>query len=105
LQDLLAQPQALSDTFGALDRSPELVDFAGRLRRGEFRQIVLTGMGSSFHALHPLSLQLVDHGIGSTMVETSELVHYHTRVLNPKTLVIAVSQSGERGDGAAGEGQ
>ena len=95
LQDLLAQPQALSDTFAALDRSPELVDFAGRLRRGEFQQIVLTGMGSSFHAIHPLNLQLIDHGIGSTMVETSELVHYHTRVLNPKTLVIAVSQSGE----------
>ena len=29
------------------------------------------------------------------MVETSELVHYHTGVLNPRTLVIAVSQSGE----------
>jgi glucosamine--fructose-6-phosphate aminotransferase (isomerizing) len=69
------------------------MDLAGRL--GVFQQIVLTGMGSSFHALHPLSLQLVDHGIGSTMVETSELVHHHTRVLNPKTLVIAVSQSGE----------
>jgi len=95
LQDLLAQPQALSDTFGALDGSPELVDLGRRLSQTEFQRIVLTGMGSSFHALHPLNLQLIDHGIGSTMVETSELVHYHTRALNPKTLVIAVSQSGE----------
>ncbi len=95
LQDLLAQPQALSDTFAALDRPPELMELAGRLSQTEFQQIVLTGMGSSFHALHPLNLQLIDYGIGSTMVETSELVHYHTRVLNPKTLVIAVSQSGE----------
>ena len=93
LQDLLGQPQALQDTHEGLERPPQLVQLAGRL--GEFQQIVLTGMGSSFHALHPLNLQLIDHGIGSTMVETSELVHYHTRVLNPKTLFIAVSQSGE----------
>jgi len=95
LQDLLAQPQALNDTFAALDRPPELMELAGRLSQTEFQQIVLTGMGSSFHALHPLNLQLIDHRIGSTMVETSELVHYHTHVLNPRTLVIAVSQSGE----------
>jgi glucosamine--fructose-6-phosphate aminotransferase (isomerizing) len=93
LQDLLGQPQALQDTYEGLERPPQLVHLAGRL--GDFQQIVLTGMGSSFHALHPLNLQLIDYGIGSTMVETSELVHYHTRVLNPKTLVIAVSQSGE----------
>jgi glucosamine--fructose-6-phosphate aminotransferase (isomerizing) len=68
---------------------------ADRLSQREFQQIMLTGMGSSFHALHPLNLQLIDHGIRSTMVETSELVHYQTCVLNPKTLVIAVSQSGE----------
>jgi glutamine---fructose-6-phosphate transaminase (isomerizing) len=93
LQDLLAQPQALNDTFAALDRPAQLMTLAGRLE--DFRRIVLTGMGSSFHALHPLNLQLIDHGYTSVMVETSELVHYHTPVFNPKTLVIAVSQSGE----------
>ena len=98
LQDLLGQPQALSDTFVALDRSSELMDLVRRLSRAEFQRIILTGMGSSFHALHPLNLRLTDHGIASTMVETSELVHYHTRVLNPGTLVIAVSQSGESGE-------
>lgn len=93
LEDLLAQPQALRDTYEGLERPAQLMDLAGRL--GGFQRIVLTGMGSSFHALHPLNLQLVDHGYTSVMVETSELVHYHARVLHPKTLVIAVSQSGE----------
>jgi len=60
-----------------------------------FDRVVLTGMGSSFHALHPLNLHLVEYGIASTMLETSELVHYHGSVLNAKTLVIAVSQSGQ----------
>jgi glucosamine--fructose-6-phosphate aminotransferase (isomerizing) len=93
LQDLLAQPQALNDTYESLERPAQLMNVAGRL--GEFQRVLLTGMGSSFHGLHPLNLQLTDHGIASTMVETSELVHYQTRALDPKTLVIAVSQSGE----------
>lgn len=93
LQDLLAQPQALKDTYGALQRPEQLMSLISRL--GAFQRIVLTGMGSSFHGLHPLNLQLIEHGIVSTMVETSELVHYQARALNPKTLVIAVSQSGE----------
>src|SRR4051812_17934696 len=73
----------------------ELMNFAQRVNRREFRRIVLTGMGSSFHGLHPLNLQLIEHGYTSAMVETSELVHYQSRVLDPQTLVIAVSQSGE----------
>ena len=93
LQDLLSQPQALRDTYEGLERPAKLMDLAGQL--GSFRRIVLTGMGSSFHALHPLNLQLIERGMASTMVETSELVHYQTGVLNPQTLVIAVSQSGE----------
>jgi glucosamine--fructose-6-phosphate aminotransferase (isomerizing) len=66
-----------------------------RLNQGEFHRIVLTGMGSSFHALHPCTLQLVDHGFTAVMVESSELVHYKTRFFDQKTLVVAVSQSGQ----------
>src|SRR4051794_1688620 len=95
LQDLLAQPQALSDTFAALEMPVELMNFAQRVNRREFQRIVLTGMGSSFHGLHPLNLQLIEYGYTSAMVETSELVHYHSGILTPVTLVIAVSQSGE----------
>jgi glutamine---fructose-6-phosphate transaminase (isomerizing) len=65
-----------------------------RLSRAKFQRIVLTGMGSSFHALHPLHLQLISHGFTATMVETSELIHYQDRVFDPKTLIVAVSQSG-----------
>jgi glucosamine--fructose-6-phosphate aminotransferase (isomerizing) len=87
------QPQALQDTFEALEKPPQLMKLAQQL--ASFHRIVLTGMGSSFHALHPLNLQFIEYGIASTMLETSELVHYYGRALNAKTLVIAVSQSGE----------
>ena len=95
LRDLLDQPQALENTLTSLDRSKELLALASRLNRGKFQRIVLTGMGSSFHALHPLNLQLVGHGFTAIMVETSELIHYKTRFFDPKTLIVAVSQSGQ----------
>ena len=95
LRDLLDQPQALENTFKSLDRSKELLALAGRLQRGKFQRIVLTGMGSSFHALHPLNLQLIGHGFTATLVETSELIHYKTRFFDPRTLIVAVSQSGQ----------
>ena len=94
LRDILQQPQALENTLETLDRSKELLDLAARLHKGKFQRIVLTGMGSSFHALHPLNLQLIGQGFTSLMVETSELVHYKNRFFDPETLIIAVSQSG-----------
>lgn len=95
LQDLLDQPRALENTLTSLDRSKELLDLTSRLHRKRFQRIVLTGMGSSFHALHPLNLQLIGHGFTAIMVETSELIHYKTRFFDPKTLIVAVSQSGQ----------
>jgi len=95
LQDILDQPSALKDSLLGLERPAGLAHLAERVARGEFPRIVLTGMGSSFHALHPLHLQLISSGFGSMMVETSELVQYQTRFLNSQTLVVAVSQSGQ----------
>jgi glucosamine--fructose-6-phosphate aminotransferase (isomerizing) len=95
LRDLLHQPQALEDTLASLETSKPLLDIAARLNKGKFQRVVLTGMGSSFHALHPLNLELIRQGFTSLMVETSELVHYKNRFFDPKTLIVAVSQSGQ----------
>jgi glutamine---fructose-6-phosphate transaminase (isomerizing) len=95
LHDLLQQPQALENTLATLKTSRPLLSLAQRLKRGRFQRVVLTGMGSSFHALHPLNLELIRQGFTALRVETSELVHYERRLFDPKTLIIAVSQSGE----------
>src|SRR5437870_5256920 len=50
---------------------------------------------ASFPTLHPLHLGLTNHGLTAIMVETSELVHYKSRLFDPKTLIVAVSQSGQ----------
>ncbi len=94
LRDILDQPTALEDTLSGLEQTPSLRALARSLNRGAFRRVVLTGMGSSLHALHPLNLELVDHGLTPVMAETSELIHYQTRLFDARSLIIAVSQSG-----------
>jgi glucosamine--fructose-6-phosphate aminotransferase (isomerizing) len=95
LQDILEQPQRLQRTMESLQEFSALKRLLTRVKEGEFERIVLTGMGSSFHALHPCTLQLVNHGITALMVETSELVHYKERLFDRHTLMIVVSQSGQ----------
>ena len=93
-RDILDQPRALRETVAGLATESGMDVIASKLRAGQFDRVVLTGMGSSYHALHPLNLTLGELSYTPVMVETSELVHYQTHLLTPRTLVIAVSQSG-----------
>jgi glucosamine--fructose-6-phosphate aminotransferase (isomerizing) len=94
LRDILDQPAAIRDTLATLSDSRSLVSFAERLASGDLRRVVLTGMGASYYALHPLTLTLMAGGFSAHMIETSELVHYASALIEPRTLLIAVSQSG-----------
>lgn len=88
VRDILDQPAALSNTLDGLAASA--VPAVPRCR-----MVVLTGMGSSFHALIPLHLRLTASGIQSLRVETSELLHYMPALIAPGNLLVVVSQSGE----------
>jgi len=94
LIDILNQPAALQDTLSALPPADTLAALAQGLAAGRYRRIVLTGMGSSYHALQPLAQRLWQQGAGALLLETSELIHYGVELLSAGTLVIAVSQSG-----------
>lgn len=94
LRDILDQPRALAATLQGLSAPDGLPAIIRRLNQGALKRIVLTGMGSSFHALYPLHLFLTSRGWTTLMAETSELIHYLPELLDPSTLVIAVSQSG-----------
>jgi glucosamine--fructose-6-phosphate aminotransferase (isomerizing) len=95
LRDILDQPRALEETLAGLNVSETLHQLVTRLQGGTFKTVVLTGMGSSFHALHPFNIELINRGSTPIMVETSELLHYQNRLFDPKTLIVAVSQSGQ----------
>jgi glucosamine--fructose-6-phosphate aminotransferase (isomerizing) len=94
LADVLAQPTALERTEQALDVPPLLTALSSRLAAGELERVVLTGMGSSFHSLKPLHLDLIGRGFNSIMAETSELLFGFAPLLRPRTLLVVVSQSG-----------
>jgi glutamine---fructose-6-phosphate transaminase (isomerizing) len=95
LRDILDQPRALAATLEQLEIPKELSPLASHLREGKIKRVVLTGIGASFHALHPLFLRLNECGYTAIAVETSELVHSLERWFEPQTLIIAVSQSGQ----------
>ncbi len=93
--DLLEQPQALQRTLDGLRISQPLTAFAQALSRGQYRRIVVTGMGSSLCAAQPLILRLISQGLHAQSIETSELIHHATALIEPRTLIVAISQSGE----------
>jgi glucosamine--fructose-6-phosphate aminotransferase (isomerizing) len=90
LRDLLDQPKALENTLAGLKATPALAAPSERA----VDHVVLTGMGSSLHALWPLLVTLAGRGRTAVLVETSELIHYRPDLLGPGALIVAVSQSG-----------
>jgi glutamine---fructose-6-phosphate transaminase (isomerizing) len=95
LEDLLDQPRALQATLTGLGNSSVFDAIERSCGRERFERVVLTGMGSSFFGLHPLSIELAANGWTPLMLETSELIHCYPNLLAPSTLVVAVSQSGK----------
>jgi glucosamine--fructose-6-phosphate aminotransferase (isomerizing) len=93
-RDIHDQPCAMERSVAGFAENPGLLEIGKHLREGRYRHVVLTGMGSSFHALHPILIELAELGLPVTLVETSELVHYRSRSLSEEALTILVSQSG-----------
>ncbi len=94
LQDILDQPQALQATIEDLRCNADLFDRIGQICQQEHARVVLTGMGSSLHALYPLELMLTAQGEKVTRVDTSELIYSMPSLLASDTIIVAVSQSG-----------
>src|SRR5262245_61739896 len=64
------------------------------LLRGR-KRVVLTGMGASLSACIPLHYLLAKRGIDVATVETAELLYFLEAGLDPDTVVVLVSRSGE----------
>ena len=59
------------------------------------RQVIFTGMGSSYDACYPAVTALAGAGIAAIHVDAAEMLHFRRALLTPSTLLVAVSQSGE----------
>lgn len=98
LDEIFEQPAILSSLAGAFraDYAAELAKVHLLLSSGAIEKIVMTGMGGSLHSLYPTLLELSQRGaIPASLWDCSELVQQAPGVINDRTLLIAVSQSGE----------
>lgn len=94
VKDILFQPTAMADTFAYLDQEGQGIFAGPQLSIDHYKRIVLTGMGSSYHALAPLYYRLIAAGLTTHWIETSELIYFAESYLTPDTLLVVVSQSG-----------
>lgn len=95
VRDLLAQPEVLRQLLAHLATRTLEAEVVSGLHHRRFRRVVLTGMGSSWHALYPLHLRLNEAGVASSWIEASELLLGFAPLRSSDTLVVMVSQSGE----------
>jgi glutamine---fructose-6-phosphate transaminase (isomerizing) len=92
IEEVHGQPAALRRAAAGLVEQLEAL--AGIRADGRDRAVVLTGMGASFAACHPIAAQLAGGGRLATMLDASELLHGSLAATGPGTLVVVVSQSG-----------
>ncbi len=91
LKEILEQISVLKKTASRKDvgKAAEMIKKAGN--------VVLTGCGTSYHACLSAEYSLAREGVNARAVLSSEMINY-SNLINEKTLVIAVSQSGETAD-------
>jgi glucosamine--fructose-6-phosphate aminotransferase (isomerizing) len=93
LHDILNQPQSLAEAVDyQLNVGKSILHDAARLMTGQ--RVLLSGMGSSLYACYALSAELAERGIGTTTIDSAELLHYHYGAYR-NALAVLVSRSGE----------
>jgi len=96
LEEILSQPRILRATLDRYLEDKSLLRPVGKaIEQGNYQMLLLTGMGSSYFALYPACIYLNEHGLSAIMVEASELLHYYSKLVSDRVLVVIVSQSGE----------
>ncbi len=95
LQEIMQQPQALEKLLSNYVEKEEegLARTRSKFQKG-FRNILFTGMGSSYFAAHVAVNFLNEHGITSFACEAGELLHYNIGGIRNDDLLVAISQSG-----------
>lgn len=72
-----------------------LIDgIAREFRQKKMERIIFTGMGSSLYAMDSVLSYLTGHGIRALSFSSFELSRFQFGQIDEKTLIVAVSQSG-----------
>jgi glucosamine--fructose-6-phosphate aminotransferase (isomerizing) len=94
LGEIVEQPEALRRAARSLN---EQVDALERIERSSLRgrTLLLTGMGSSFHACLAAASALGRRGILAVTANAAELLHFRREALTDVGLTVLISQSGQ----------
>ncbi|OIM97700.1 glutamine--fructose-6-phosphate aminotransferase [Polynucleobacter sp. QLW-P1DATA-2] len=97
-KEIFEQPRAIGDTLANIASfGPELFG-ANPDDWKAFDQILILACGTSYYSACVAKYWLEDIAGIATQVEIASEYRYRTTVLNPKTLIVVVSQSGETAD-------
>lgn len=98
LTEILEQPKSLKDTldyYSGQVGKMQLEIIGEFFNRGNFQEIIFTGMGSSYFTSYAASCLFSSLGIHSFALNTSELLYNNFSLITDKTLIVCVSQSGD----------
>ena len=103
LKEIMEQPEAIADTIwslGTLEPPALYLDDLGPAadRLAEVDRVVLLGMGTSLHAAMIGQRYFEDFARVAAVTDNASEFRYRNPVLDSKTLVVSVSQSGETVD-------
>ena len=101
LDEIMEQPAMLSALASGPTKNvaDDLSETEKRLQSGDFDRILITGMGGSLHSAYPLFLQLSQSlPVPVSLINSSELVQQIPEAISRRSLMIAISQSGESGE-------
>jgi glutamine---fructose-6-phosphate transaminase (isomerizing) len=94
LENILEQPDCLRRVTNFYKENPLWAE-VHQLWQQAGDRLILTGLGASFHALYPMHYYLQQQGIAALHLDTGELIHYASELLQSGGLLVVVSQSGE----------
>lgn len=98
IKEIQEQPEMLERTLGYYHsrEGKERLDAVCTLwTTGDYDKIVLTGMGSSYFVSQAAAIMMTAYNIPAFAINAGELLHFQSSVLTERTLLVAISQSGE----------
>jgi glucosamine--fructose-6-phosphate aminotransferase (isomerizing) len=98
LKEILEQPAAVEELAGFYEghEGSGLLNRAKRIMdEKKPDQVIFTGMGSSYFVAHAASTLFSELNMKSFAINTSELLHYNLSLLDQRSLLVCISQSGE----------
>ena len=98
LEEIHEQPEALRETLSLYmdEEVMEVMDeLVSTLNAGGIDKVIFTGMGSSYFVSYAAAILLSCMGKRAVATNAGELLHYGYPVIDNRTLLVCISQSGE----------